>query len=71
MGLPIPVIGFLFNPALLTIAWAFGAVKFWAGYHKTSFEEDQKKRMALTALWPLLFVASQNYRQGFRRALKD
>jgi len=71
MGLPIPIIGGLFNFPLALVAYALGAVRFWSNFGKTSFEQDQATKTRLTALWPILFVGSQSFRENFNRTLKS
>ena len=43
--------------------------RLWGGFGRTTFEADKKAQ--LTALWPILFVASESFRANFKRALSD
>jgi len=44
--------------------------KFWTGFTRTSFTRSLSYRIALSLLWPALFIANKSYRQNFRKALK-
>ncbi|MBD2597948.1 hypothetical protein BCD64_25595 [Nostoc sp. MBR 210] len=44
--------------------------KFWKGFTRTNFTPSLLNRIALSLLWPVLFIANQSYRRNFRKALK-
>ncbi|KAL0049922.1 hypothetical protein WJX82_000826 [Trebouxia sp. C0006] len=69
MGLPIPIIGPLFNPFFAALAYALGAARFWSNYSRTSFDSTQKTK--LTALWPFLFIGSKSFRDDFKKTLNS
>lgn len=43
--------------------------RFYTGYSKTPLENDAGKKATLTALWPVLFATSPDFRKHFRKAL--
>mmetsp|Transcript_35543 Transcript_35543/g.49338 ORF Transcript_35543/g.49338 Transcript_35543/m.49338 type:complete len:173 (+) Transcript_35543:173-691(+) len=69
MGLPVPIVGFFFNPLTALVLYAYGATKFWMGYNRTIYSASILARVALTALWPVLIIASQTYRQNFKKVV--
>eukprot|EP00192_Tetraselmis_astigmatica_P015446 CAMPEP_0117682304 /NCGR_PEP_ID=MMETSP0804-20121206/19571_1 /TAXON_ID=1074897 /ORGANISM="Tetraselmis astigmatica, Strain CCMP880" /LENGTH=163 /DNA_ID=CAMNT_0005492373 /DNA_START=93 /DNA_END=584 /DNA_ORIENTATION=+ len=69
MGLPIPIIGFLFTPFTVALLYFAAAVKFWAGYSRTVYSQAMTTKLALTALWPVLFVVNETFRQNFKKAM--
>ena len=66
MGLPIPIIGGLFNPAIMAILYVFVAVKFFLGFNRTNYSGD--KKVVMTALWPVLAATNPSFRENLRRA---
>ncbi|KAG0570521.1 hypothetical protein M758_6G162300 [Ceratodon purpureus] len=76
-GLPVissvPVVGPLanaiFNPVLLFIVYAAGAFRFYSGFQKTTYADSSATKISMTALWPVLFVASKAYRDNFKKAI--
>lgn len=44
--------------------------KFWKGFTRTNFTPSLPNRIALSVLWPALFLANKSYRNNFRKALK-
>ncbi len=57
--------------AIATIGVYLGGIwKFWTGYDQTNFSRSLPTRLALSYLWPVLFVANPSYRRNFRKALK-
>lgn len=66
MGLPIPIIGGLFNPAVMSIVYVFVAVKLFLGFDKTNYSAD--KKVVMTALWPLLAATNPSFRENLKRA---
>jgi hypothetical protein len=76
-GLPVvssvPVLGPLanavFNPVLLFIVYAAGAFRFYSGFRKTTYADSSATKISMTALWPVLFVASKAYRSNFKKAV--
>jgi cell shape-determining protein MreD len=44
--------------------------KFWSGYTRTNFTPSLLNRIALSLLWPALFIVNKSYRRNFRKALK-
>ena len=66
MGLPIPVIGGLFNPAVMSVVYVFVAVKLFLGFDKTNYSAD--KRVVMTALWPVLAATNPSFRENLKRA---
>lgn len=67
MGLPIPFIGGLFTAPVLAVMYIFVAIRFWLGYAKTTYTEQNKTMMV--GLWPVLVVASKSFRENFKKAL--
>lgn len=76
-GLPVissvPVVGPLanaiFNPVLLFIVYAAGAFRFYSGFRKTTYADAPASKISMTALWPVLFLASKAYRDNFKKAI--
>lgn len=76
-GLPVvssvPVLGPLanavFNPVLLFIVYAAGAFRFYSGFRKTTYADSSATKISMTALWPVLFLASKAYRDNFKKAI--
>nr|PNR62758.1 hypothetical protein PHYPA_001182 [Physcomitrium patens] len=76
-GLPVissvPVLGPLanavFNPVLLFIVYAAGAFRFYSGFKKTTYADNSATKISMTALWPVLFIASKAYRNNFKKAV--
>ena len=66
MGLPIPIIGGLFPPPVLAVMYIFVAIRFWLGYSKTTYTENNKAMMV--GLWPILVVVSKSFRENFKNA---
>lgn len=66
MGLPIPIIGGLFNPAVMSILYVFVAVRFFLGFNRTNYSAD--KKVVMTALWPVLAATNPSFRENLRRA---
>ena len=66
MGLPIPIIGGLFNPAIMSILYVFVAIKFFLGFNRTNYSAD--KKVVMTALWPVLAATNPSFRENLRRA---
>ena len=66
MGLPIPIIGGLFNPAIMSILYLFVAIKFFLGFNRTNYSGD--KKVVMTALWPVLAATNPSFRENLRRA---
>ena len=54
-GLPvvgaIPVVGPLLSSPLVTVAWAIGGFKLFAGFSKTTYTDALLPKLALCALW--------------------
>jgi hypothetical protein len=65
-GLPIPIIGGLFNPAIMAILYVFVAIRFALNYNKTDFTE--KNKAAMIGLWPMLAVTSASFRENLKKA---
>ena len=63
---PIPIIGGLFNPAVMSIVYVFVAVKLFLGFDKTNYSAD--KKVVMTALWPLLAATNPSFRENLKRA---
>jgi hypothetical protein len=70
MGLPVPIIGGLFNIPVALVAYALGAFRFYSNYRMTTFEQNDATKARLVALWPILFVGSDSFRQNFKKAVK-
>jgi hypothetical protein len=51
---------------LLIGIYGWGAWKFSAGFSRTNYAQN---RVALTLLWPVLFIANKTYRDNFQKAL--
>ena len=66
MGLPIPIIGGLFNPAVMSIVYVFVAVRLFLGFDNTNYSAD--KKVVMTALWPLLAATNPSFRENLKRA---
>ncbi|CAK9222818.1 unnamed protein product [Sphagnum troendelagicum] len=77
-GLPvvssIPIVGplanFVLNPILLFVLYAAGAVRFWSGFTRTTYNSSASTKLGMTALWPVLFLASKTYRSNFKKAIQ-
>ncbi|KAK9790357.1 hypothetical protein WJX73_003838 [Symbiochloris irregularis] len=67
----LPVIGLFVNPFTITTAWVAGAYKFYTGYERTPFENSDSKKATLTALWPILFATSADFRKHFSKAISS
>jgi hypothetical protein len=52
---------------LLLLAYLYGAWRFWQGFSQTNYGD---RRVMLSLLWPILFLASSSYRENYRRALR-
>lgn len=66
MGLPIPIIGGLFSPAVMSNVYVFVAIKFFLGFNRTNYSGD--KKVVMTALWPVLAATNPSFRENLRRA---
>ncbi|MBD2301291.1 hypothetical protein H6G80_27240 [Nostoc sp. FACHB-87] len=55
---------------LLLVGYVGLGWKFWNGFTRTNFQPSLLNRIALSLLWPVLFIANQSYRRNFRKALK-
>ena len=66
MGLPIPIIGGLLSPAVMSIVYVFVAIKFFLGFNRTNYSGD--KKVVMTALWPVLAATNPSFRENLRRA---
>ena len=66
MGLPIPIIGGLFNPAVMSVVYVFVAIKLFLGFDKTNYSAD--KKVVMTALWPVLAATNPSFRENLKRA---
>ncbi|MBU7587160.1 MAG: hypothetical protein KAF91_30660 [Nostoc sp. TH1S01] len=55
---------------LLLVGYAGLGWKFWSGFTRTNFTPSLPNRIALSLLWPVLFIANKSYRRNFRKALK-
>ncbi|CAM6046514.1 unnamed protein product [Sphagnum compactum] len=77
-GLPvvssIPIVGplanFVLNPVLLFVLYAAGAVRFWSGFTRTTYNSSASTKLGMTALWPVLFLVSKTYRSNFKKAIQ-
>ncbi|CAM6023907.1 unnamed protein product [Sphagnum balticum] len=77
-GLPvvssIPIVGplanFALNPVLLFVLYAAGAVRFWSGFTRTTYDSSASTKLGMTALWPVLFLVSKTYRSNFKKAVQ-
>ena len=65
-GLPVPIIGGLFNPMIMSIIYVFVAIRFALNYNKTSF--TQKNKAMMIGLWPVLAVTSASFRENLKKA---
>ncbi|MDJ0675370.1 MAG: hypothetical protein QNJ36_08345 [Calothrix sp. MO_167.B42] len=54
----------------LIVVYAGGFWRFWSGFERTNFARSLVNRVALSFLWPALFIANKSYRRNFRKALK-
>jgi len=52
------------------IGYVVGIFKFWKGYTATNFNRSLPTRIALSLLWPVLFIANAGYRKNFGKALR-
>jgi hypothetical protein len=59
----------LFGIAIF-IGYGVGIFKFWKGYTATNFNRSFPTRIALSLLWPVLFIANAGYRKNFSKALR-
>ncbi|KAL2649361.1 hypothetical protein R1flu_017489 [Riccia fluitans] len=64
-----PVMNALLNPVVLMIIYIAGASRFWSGFNRTTYTNSTSTKVALTALWPALYVASKAYRANFKKAV--
>ncbi|BBN10112.1 hypothetical protein MPTK1_5g01120 [Marchantia polymorpha subsp. ruderalis] len=64
-----PVINAVLNPIVLMIIYLAGASRFWSGFNRTTYTNATPTKVALTALWPALYVASKAYRANFKKAV--
>jgi len=55
---------------ILLVGYVGLAWKFWKGFARTNFTPSLPNRIALSLLWPALFIVNQSYRRNFRKALK-
>ncbi|NMG59684.1 hypothetical protein E1H12_14455 [Geitlerinema sp. P-1104] len=55
---------------VLIVVYAGGVWKFWQGFHRTSFERGIGNQIALSLMWPVLYIGNKSYRQNFTKALK-
>ncbi|GAQ78525.1 hypothetical protein KFL_000140450 [Klebsormidium nitens] len=71
-GIPVlgPLANLVLNPVLLVALYAIGATRFWRGYPKTTYSDSGASKTTLTAMWPVLFIVSQAYRENFKKAVK-
>lgn len=53
---------------MLVAAWAYGAYRFYRGFHRTSYQDSFRVPLALA--WPLLFALNGSYRSNFTKSLK-
>jgi hypothetical protein len=54
----------------LLVIYVGGIWKFWKGFSRTNFNPSLPTKVALSILWPALFVANKGYRRNFQKALK-
>ncbi|ALF54090.1 membrane protein [Nostoc piscinale CENA21] len=59
------LIGFILLVGYVGLGW-----KFWNGFTRTNFTPSLPNRIALSLLWPVLFIVNPSYRRNFRKALK-
>lgn len=55
---------------ILLVIYIGGIWKFWKGFARTNFSPNLPTKLALSLLWPALFVANKSYRKNFQKALK-
>ena len=67
-GLPIPLIGGLFNGPIMTIIYVFVAVKMYLGYDRTTFGNGVPK-VLMVSLWPVLSILSASFRENLKRSM--
>ena len=67
-GLPIPIIGGLFNGPIMTIIYVFVAVKMYLGYDRTTFGNGVPK-VLMVSLWPVLSILSASFRENLKRSM--
>ena len=67
-GLPIPIIGGLFNAPIMTIIYVFVAVKMYLGYDRTTFGNGVPK-VLMVGLWPVLSILSASFRENLKRSM--
>jgi hypothetical protein len=60
------------NPisVILLLIYLGGIWKFWKGFSRTNFSPSLPSKLALSLLWPALFIANKSYRKNFQKALK-
>jgi hypothetical protein len=60
------------NPisVILLLIYLGGIWKFWKGFSRTNFSPSLPTKLALSLLWPALFIANKSYRKNFQKALK-
>lgn len=64
-----PIVNFVVNPALLTVIYVVGAIQFISGFSQTTYSDTVINRFGLTAMWPVLFLASKSFRENFKKAV--
>eukprot|EP00245_Coleochaete_scutata_P013609 TRINITY_DN5599_c0_g1_i1.p1 TRINITY_DN5599_c0_g1~~TRINITY_DN5599_c0_g1_i1.p1 ORF type:complete len:136 (-),score=4.93 TRINITY_DN5599_c0_g1_i1:135-542(-) len=71
-GIPIigPLVNLALSPVVLFAAYAICAARFWAGFNRTTYSDAPATKVTVTALWPVLFVASKAFRDNFKKAVK-
>ncbi len=67
MGLPI--VGWVINPITVFFAYALGAARFASGFAKTSYNNNLPTKVALAALWPVLYLGKNHARKPAREHL--
>lgn len=53
----------------LLAGWIFGAVRFYKGFDRTSYQNSYK--LPLSMAWPILFIVNGSFRKNFTRSIKS
>jgi hypothetical protein len=49
--------------------YVFGVWKFWRNFNRTNFNRTLGTKVAMSLLWPALYIVNASYRQNFHRTL--
>jgi hypothetical protein len=49
--------------------YVYGVWRFSTNFNRTNFERNLGTKIALSILWPVLYIVNGSYRQNFNRTL--